>query len=195
MFRVLSWAAALALTMAGGANALTVATWDYDATFDPQLTPPFVGAGTLTTTTTVGPGDHALTSLSDLEIEIELGPSSFTLADLVTPIGEISVRLFDTPGGLSAFFINPSPLGSANFENAQNVFLSHEPTDPSGAGLLSGPGPAKLFRMVTNFQQEILVDGSYGGSNANVPVPAAAPLLLGAIGALAAIRRRRAARD
>lgn len=101
----LSAVAAVAIVVGGRAEALTVAEWRYDATLDATVTEPFVGSGRLTTTDAVGPGDYRLTDFRDVTIEIELGPWNFTLEDLVPPLEDVDVRLYDSPSGLSAFFV------------------------------------------------------------------------------------------
>lgn len=86
-------------------------------------------------------------------------------------------------------------------ESTEAIALWHEPTDGAGDGVW--PGNVRGWRTVDLFQVNGFTGGgSYGvpfapppadaPSRTDVPLPAAAPLLLGALGGLAWLRRRKA---
>ena len=121
------------------ANALTF-NFNLDDTFDETVTEPFVGEGTFSFDGDPGDGTYALESLSNFDFSFSFTDgSSFTNADILTPIEEVLVIVSTTETERRVQFSNVNPAGStilngsldfANFDN--ETFLSFEPPGLGG---------------------------------------------------------------
>lgn len=121
------------------ANALTF-DFNLDNTFDETITEPFVGEGTFSFDGDLEDGTYALESLENFDFDFSFTDgSSFSNADIITPMGEVLVVISTTETERKVQFSNVNPFGStelfgsldfANFDN--ETFLSFEPPGIGG---------------------------------------------------------------
>ena len=135
MKKILLTLSAIALSIVPfKAHALTF-DFNLDDTFDDTVSEPFVGTGTFSFDGELEDGTYALESLDNFDFNFSFtNGSSFTNADILTPIDEVLVIVSTTETERSVQFSNVNPFGStellgsldfANFDN--QTFLSFEP--------------------------------------------------------------------
>ena len=158
----------------------------------PPPLPPFIGSGTLTIANNPGTGTFALNSLGGFSLSFTVGTSTFTTADIRTPISEVLVVITATSAGQQVQFSNNSPTGSGtgpvggslDLMNAAGATLSFEP--PAFGG-------TNLYQLIAPGGTGLLAAGNYRGlSGASVPEPSSFALcaLAGAVGLTVARARR-----
>lgn len=121
------------------AHALTF-DFDLDDTFNDTVSEPFFGTGTFSFDGDLENGTYALESLENYDLNFSFTDgSSFTNADILTPLEEVLVIISTTDTERSVQFSNVNPFGStelfgsldfANFDN--QTFLSFEPPGIGG---------------------------------------------------------------
>jgi hypothetical protein len=167
--------------LAASAHGATyVVTTKFDGTFDTTLTDPFVGTGVFTYDSGPLPGSGVwpLANFTNPSLAITFGTTTFTLADLVTPAGEVHLVLI----GSEFYFANIGGGGSGPFTGAADFqsgsfILSTQPTGLDGIPL-GGVFGAPLFVSGTSLG---LTQGTYGITGVSaIPEPSS----LGALGAL-----------
>ncbi|MEA5536414.1 PEP-CTERM sorting domain-containing protein [Crocosphaera sp. XPORK-15E] len=109
-------------------QALTF-NFEFDNTDDGTVTPPIVGTGTFSFNGDPGNGTFALTSLAPFNFSYNIGTATFTNADILTPVANVTA-IISTDG--SDRFVNfggtgGGPFGgSIDFRNGTN-FLTFQP--------------------------------------------------------------------
>jgi hypothetical protein len=168
--------------LAASAHGATyVVTTKFDGTFDTTLTDPFIGTGVFTYDSGPLPGSGVwpLADFTNPSLAITFGTTTFTLADLVTPAGEVHLVLV----GSEFYFANSSFLPSGPFGGAadfakDSFSLSTEPTGLDGIPLFLGNFGAPAFLSNTSLGS---INGNYGITGVSaIPEPSS----LGALGAL-----------
>ena len=143
-----------------------------------------VGTGTFSFTGSLGDGTYYLNTLPGYDINFMIGSSTFTNADINTPIADVLVVIYG--GGAQFYFDNDGAYGShggsLDFDKADGSFLTTEP------GYFGTP-PLDLYAAGDSSES------SYFGTYSQAPEPsyAAVLLVLGVAGAFSALKRRTAA--
>ncbi len=126
----------------------------FDATFDDELTEPFVGSGVLSFDGDAQVGSYTLDSLSNLDMNFSFNDgSSFGTADLTTNLSSAGISIFDLGAGeLGLVFTGEGGLiGEGSVDLGA---LTFEPTPAvNNPGFAGGNGVTKLY-----------FNGSFGGS-------------------------------
>ena len=153
-------AAGLAATALGHAAPAHALSFDFlfDNSPDGTVTPPIVGAGTFSFDGDPGLGDFALTSLPNFDFAFNIDTSSFSNADIATPLDNVLVRISQIGSDFSVSFGGSSGgpnLGSIDFNNAGDV-LSFQPD--FGSLYFSVPAKGQFF-------------GTYQGIATSAPPP------------------------
>src|SRR5438105_1726974 len=172
--------------IASGVQAQVSIPVQFDNTPDETLTPPFVGAGTFTFTTDPGNGVFALSSLGTPQFAFTFGATTFTGADIQTPLNEIQAVLSGQGAGRTVLFSNTNPFGSGplggsiDFVQGNGDDLSFEPPGYSSS----------LIHYFADVGSEAFA-GNYANA-ASVPEPGFVGLLLtvGLSGTGLLLRRR-----
>lgn len=180
-------AAGLAATAFGHAAPAHALSFDFqfDNTPDGTVTPPIVGTGTFSFDGDPGLGDFALTSLPNYNFEFNFGSSSFTNADIATPLANVLVRISLIGSDLSVGF-----GGSRGGPNAGSIDFNK-----AGEILSFQPDFGSLYFGIVSTQETRLL-GNYQAIATSEPTSSAVPGPLPLLGVAAAfgcsrkIRRR-----